>query len=216
MNRSPSLDSRFLNRELSWIEFNFRVMEQAEDATLPPLERLKFAAITATNADEFFMVRVGGLKPLQRAGVAHPDPAGMTPAEQLAAVSERMHELVARQHACLRKDIEPLLRKGGIRRLRLDELNAAQMRHVESQFHNFLFPVLSPVAVSLEDEFPLLAGLGLALHVRLAPAAAGAGPRHALVAVPKNVPRFLALPGESGFAYVLLEEVIRAQVGHLF
>jgi polyphosphate kinase len=74
MNRSPSLDSRFLNRELSWIEFNFRVMEQAEDATLPPLERLKFAAITATNADEFFMVRVGGLKPLQRAGVAHPDP----------------------------------------------------------------------------------------------------------------------------------------------
>ncbi len=216
MSRSPSLESRFLNRELSWIEFNFRVMEQAEDATLPPLERLKFAAITATNADEFFMVRVGGLKQLQRAGVAQPDPAGMAPAEQLAAVSERMHELVTRQHACLRKGIEPLLRKGGIRRLRMDELNAAQMRHVEAQFHNFLFPVLSPVAVSLDDEFPLLAGLGLALHVRLAPAGAGAEPRHALVAVPKNVPRFLALPGESGFAYVLLEEVIRAQVGHLF
>ncbi len=195
---------------------NFRVMEQAEDATLPPLERLKFAAITATNADEFFMVRVGGLKQLQRAGVAQPDPAGMAPAAQLAAVSERMHELVARQHACLRKDIEPLLRKGGIRRLRLEELNSAQRRHVEAQFHNFLFPVLSPVAVSLEDEWPLLAGLGLALHVRLAPAADGAGPRHALVALPKNAARFLALPGESGFAYVLLEEVIRAQVGHLF
>lgn len=216
MSKSTSRDARFLNRELSWIEFNFRVLEQAEDAALPPLERLKFIAITATNADEFFMVRVGGLKQLQRAGRIRPDPANLTPTEQLAAIAERMHELVARQHTCLRKGIEPLLRKNGIRRLRMNELNAAQLRHVGALFNDFVFPVLSPVAVSLEDDFPLLAGLGLALHVRLAPAPGSTDARHALVAVPKNLARFLALPGESGFTYILLEEVIRAHMDLLF
>ena len=101
----------FLNRELSWIEFNFRVLGQAEDASLPPLERLKFAAITASNADEFFMVRVGGLKMLERQGEERPDPAGLAPAEQLAEISARMHALVERQHAGLAKEIEPALRK---------------------------------------------------------------------------------------------------------
>lgn len=216
MSKSKSHKARFLNRELSWIEFNFRVLEQAEDPALPPLERLKFMAITATNADEFFMVRVGGLKQLQRAGRTRPDPADLTPTEQLAAITIRMHEMVARQHACLRKGIEPLLRKGGIRRLGMDELNAAQLRHVLALFNDFIFPVLSPVAVSLDDDFPLLAGLGLALHVRLEPASGSINARHALVAVPKNLARFLALPGESGFTYILLEDVICAHVEHLF
>ena len=216
MSKSKSHKARFLNRELSWIEFNFRVLEQAEDPALPPLERLKFMAITATNADEFFMVRVGGLKQLQRAGRTRPDPADLTPTEQLAAITIRMHEMVARQHACLRKGIEPLLRKGGIRRLGMDELNAAQLRHVLALFNDFIFPVLSPVAVSLDDDFPLLAGLGLALHVRLEPASGSIDARHALVAVPKNLARFLALPGESGFTYILLEDVICAHVEHLF
>jgi polyphosphate kinase len=216
MSKSKSHKARFLNRELSWIEFNFRVLEQAEDPALPPLERLKFLAITATNADEFFMVRVGGLKQLQRAGRTRPDPADLTPTEQLAAIAVRMHEMVARQHACLRKGIEPLLRKGGIRRLGMDELNAAQLRHVLALFNDFIFPVLSPVAVSLDDDFPLLAGLGLALHVRLEPASGSIDARHALVAVPKNLARFLALPGESGFTYILLEVVICAHVEHLF
>ena len=87
-------EALLLNRELSWIEFNFRVMQQAEDAALPPLERLKFAAITASNADEFFMVRVGGLKMLQRQGEERPDPSGLSPSEQLAESSARMRELV--------------------------------------------------------------------------------------------------------------------------
>ena len=162
------------------------------------------------------MVRVGGLKQLQRAGRTRPDPADLTPTEQLAAIAVRMHEMVARQHACLRKGIEPLLRKGGIRRLGMDELNAAQLRHVLALFNDFIFPVLSPVAVSLDDDFPLLAGLGLALHVRLEPASGSIDARHALVAVPKNLARFLALPGESGFTYILLEDVICAHVEHLF
>ena len=140
-------EALFLNRELSWIEFNFRVMQQAEDAALPPLERLKFAAITASNADEFFMVRVGGLKLLKRQGEERPDPAGLSPSEQLAEISARLHELVERQHACLLKEIEPALRKGGIRRLRMEELSAAQLRHAEALFEDSIFPVVTPVAV---------------------------------------------------------------------
>ena len=206
----------YLNRELSWIEFNFRVLAQAEDPALPPLERLKFTAITASNADEFFMVRVGGLKMLKRQGAEHPDPAGLTPTEQLAEIAERMHALVERQHACLQKEIEPALRKGGVRRLRMEELSAAQRRHVEALFEDSIFPVVTPVAVALDGAFPLLAGLGLALHVRLEGTAEDPAPRHAVVAMPKGLPRFLTLPGEAGFAYVLLEEVVRAHAGRLF
>ncbi|NLG35475.1 MAG: polyphosphate kinase 1 [Lentisphaerae bacterium] len=206
----------FLNRELSWIAFNFRVLEQAEDASLPPLERLKFAAITASNADEFFMVRVGGLKLLQRQGEEHPDPAGLTPTEQLAKISARMHELVERQHAALSKEIEPLLRKGGIRRLRMEELSPAQWRHVEAIFDDAVYPVISPVAVTPGEEFPLLAGLAITLHVRLEAAPGETDARHALVAVPRGLPRFIALPGESGFTYILLEEIIRAFADRLF
>ncbi len=209
-------EAPFLNRELSWIEFDFRVMRQAEDAALPPLERLKFVAITASNADEFFMVRVGGLKMLRRQGEERRDPAGMTPSEQLEEISARMHELVARQHECLSKEIEPQLRKGGIRRLRMEELSAAQRRHAEALFEDSLFPVITPVAVTPEEEFPLLAGLGLALYVRLEGTAEDPAPRHAVVAMPKGLARFLALPGEAGFCHILLEEVVRAHVGRLF
>ncbi|HAL92677.1 MAG TPA: RNA degradosome polyphosphate kinase, partial [Verrucomicrobia bacterium] len=209
-------EPHFLNRELSWIEFDFRVMEQAEDATLPPLERLKFAAITASNADEFFMVRVGGLKMLERQGGGRPDPAGLAPAEQLAEISARMHDLVERQQACLLKGIEPPLRKAGIQRLQMEELSAAQRRHVDAVFEDSIFPVITPVAVRADEEFPLLAGLGLALYVRLAGGPEEGGPRHALVAMPKGLARFLTLPGEAGFAYILLEEVVRAYAGRLF
>ena len=209
-------EALFLNRELSWIEFNFRVMQQAEDAALPPLERLKFAAITASNADEFFMVRVGGLKMLKRQGEERPDPAGLSPSEQLAEISARMRELVERQHACLAKEIEPALRKGGLRRLRIEELNAAQLRHADALFEDSIFPVVTPMAVSLDGDFPLLAGLGLALYVRLEGTPEEGGSRHAIVAVPKGLARFLTLPGETGFSCVLIEEVIRAHAGSLF
>ena len=214
--KSKTADASFLNRELSWIEFNFRVLQQAEDAALPPLERLKFAAITASNADEFFMVRVGGLKLLRQQGDERPDPSGRTPAEQLEDIAARMRELVERQYACLQKEIEPALRKGGIRRLRMDELSAAQRRHVDALFADSIFPVITPVAVRPDGEFPLLAGLGLALCVRLEGTPEEPAPRHAVVAMPKNLPRFLALPGETGYPYVLLEDVVRAHVDRLF
>jgi len=214
---SPKSDKPlFFNRELSWIEFNSRVLAQAEDASLPALERLKFIAITSSNADEFFMVRVGGLKFLQKQGKEVPDPAGLAPSVQLSEISERMHALMARQHHCLLKEIEPRLRKGGIRRLRMSELTAAQRRHIEGMFEEFIFPVVSPVAVHEDNPFPLLAGLGLALYVRLAGETAESGPRHALVGLPKGLARFLTVPCSSGFSYILLEEVIRARMERLF
>ena len=214
--KKQTAEPLFLNRELSWIEFNFRVLDQARDASIPPLERLKFLAITASNADEFFMVRVGGLTMLQRQGHERPDPAGLTPSEQLTKIAERMRELVTQQHRCLQKEIEPALRKGGIRRLTLAELSAPQLRHVESFFDDHIFPVISPVAVSLEDEFPLLLNLGLTLYVRLEPEEGSTESRHAIIAVPRNLARFLTLPSDSGYSYILLEEVIRAYAGRLF
>ncbi|HOR74117.1 MAG TPA: RNA degradosome polyphosphate kinase, partial [Kiritimatiellia bacterium] len=141
--KKPREESRFLNRELSWIEFNFRVLQHAEDASQPPLERLRFVAITASNADDFFMVRVGGLKMLQQEGREKPDPAGLTPSAQLTLIAERMREMVMRQQACLTREIEPALRKGGIRRLKFAELSAAQLRHVEAVFEDSIFPVIT-------------------------------------------------------------------------
>src|SRR5206468_5226831 len=107
---------KFFNRELSWLEFNQRVLDEARDETLPLLERLKFLAITASNLDEFFMVRVGGLSLLVEQGITTPDPAGMTPAEQLAAVRKRTHEMVDQQQACF-LELEQKLADAGIHRV---------------------------------------------------------------------------------------------------
>jgi len=214
--KKPREESRFLNRELSWIEFNFRVLQHAEDASQPPLERLRFVAITASNADDFFMVRVGGLKTLQQEGREKPDPAGLTPSAQLTLIAERMREMVMRQQACLTREIEPALRKGGIRRLKFAELSAAQLRHVEAVFEDSIFPVITPVAVAPGEEFPLLAGLSLALYLRLAGTPDDATPRHAIVALPRVLARFLTLPDEAGYSYILLEDVVRAYVDRLF
>src|SRR3954447_15470061 len=121
---------KFFNRELSWLEFNQRVLDEARDETLPLLERLKFLAITASNLDEFFMVRVGGLSVLVEQQITTPDPAGMTPAEQLFAISSRVHGMVAQQEACF-ADLDRRLAEAGVRRVRGPELTDRQARAVE-------------------------------------------------------------------------------------
>ncbi|MDD3800464.1 MAG: RNA degradosome polyphosphate kinase, partial [Novosphingobium sp.] len=113
----------FINRELSWLAFNRRVLEEALDVQLPLLERLKFLAITGSNLDEFFMVRVGGLQQLCRQKDSTPDASGLIPARQLSAISQAAHEMVAEQYACLLNDIEPKLTAEGIRRLKISELS---------------------------------------------------------------------------------------------
>src|SRR5262245_21249502 len=110
--------SRFINRELSWLEFNQRVLNEARAANVPLLERLKFLAITGSNLDEFFMVRVGGLEILRDRGVSKPDASGMTPVDQLAAISQRAHQMMLDQYQCFMDDIEPRLVQAGIKRIR--------------------------------------------------------------------------------------------------
>ena len=117
---------KFINRDLSWLEFNQRVLNEARASNVPLLERLKFLAITGSNFDEFFMVRVGGLQILTARGVSKPDPSGMTPAEQLHAISQRTHQMMADQYRCFMEEIEPKLVEAGIKRMLRGEMNERQ------------------------------------------------------------------------------------------
>lgn len=206
-----------INRELSWLEFNRRVLEEAQDPSLPLLERLKFLAITGSNLDEFFMVRVGGLQQLHAQGVRLADASGRTPARQLIEISERVHQIVTDQYRCLSESIEPGLRDAGICRRRPDELTLAQQRHLREVFQNQIFPVLTPIAVPSLRDFPLLRGLTLHLAVRLAPESPHTRRhRYAIVPVPRNLPRFIPVPAEGRYEYVLLEDVIGRELDSLF
>ncbi len=212
----PSKPAPFINREASWLAFNRRVLEQALDAGLPLLERLKFLAITASNLDEFFMVRVGGLQSLRDKDDAR-DLAGLTPAEQLKDIHRTVHQMVSDQYACFQDDLEVKLAAAGIRRLGIKELAPHQNNYVEMLFEHEIYPVITPMAVDLEDPFPLLPGLGVNLCVRLQnPRKSDQGPRFAVVAVPKGLARFITLPTDTGYQYIPLEDVIEAFVERLF
>ncbi|MFO0904586.1 MAG: polyphosphate kinase 1 [Pirellulales bacterium] len=202
MNKAPS---KFLNRELSWLEFNQRVLEEALDMGLPLLERLKFLAITASNLDEFFMVRVGGLQLLVESGKSTVDPAGMTAAEQLEAVSERAQRMVELQYACFSEQLAPALAEAGIRQWKPSELNERQRSSLEQTFESEIYPVLTPQAVTM-DEFPLLVGGTLHVCVRLEGESAS---RFAVIPFGRSVPRFLTLHADRGYAFVLLEDAVR-------
>jgi polyphosphate kinase len=205
----------YLNRELSWLEFNQRVLDEAEDETLPLLERLRFLAITASNLDEFFMVRVGGLQQLVEAGNERPDPAGLTPQEQLAAVSQRTHKMLVDQYRCL-ENLEARLLEAGIRRVRATELTERQAQALELIFENEVYPVLTPIAVASLEEFPLLANQTLNLLVQLKPAAGEQTPRFAVVPFGRSVSRMLTLNAERGYAYILFEEVMIRFINRFF
>jgi len=207
----------FFNREQSWLEFNNRVLAEAARPELPLLERLKFLAITALNLDEFFMVRVGGLSALARARQRGKDPTGLTAPQQLRRIRQRVEALVAAQSALLVGQLLPELRTRGMSQLRLSELTPAQMRNVEEYFSEMIFPVLTPVAVELDESArPQLPGLRLA--VACAVAAPGAPARHAVVVLPGSLPRFIPLPDmlDEGWACVTLEDVLTHFLGTFF
>ena len=206
----------FINRELSWLAFNRRVLEEALDTSLPLLERLKFLSITSSNLDEFFMVRVGGLHLLASQGSEIPDPSGLEPAEQLAAVSRIVRQMVADQYACLLDDLEIKMAAAGIRRLNVDQLTPGQDAYVEGLFEHELYPVITPMAVDLDEPFPLLTGLGINLCVRLKALKGADIPRFAIVAVPKGVARFITVPTDRGYHYLLLEDIITAFLDRIF
>lgn len=200
--------SQYLNRELSWLEFNQRVLDEALDPSVPLLERLKFLAITASNLDEFYRVRVGGLQHLSGQSTARPDPSGLTPGEQLQAVRSRVAQMVADQYACFLQDLEPQLAAAGLRRLKPDELNTAQRRHVRQVFESEVYSILTPMAVTSAADFPLLPNQMLCLCVRLKPTAEAPDEvRYAVVPLGPGTPRFVSAPGDGGECYLLLEDL---------
>ncbi|MEQ8786281.1 MAG: polyphosphate kinase 1 [Pirellulaceae bacterium] len=205
----PPSPARYFNRELSWLEFNQRVLDEARDDSVPVLERLKFLAITASNLDEFFMVRVGGLQMLSQRRRTRPDPSGMTPKKQLAAISARTRQMNADQYACLGEELEPKLATAGIRRVAAEDLTDRQRSALEQLFTNELQAVLTPMAVSVEDEFPLLANQSLNVAVRLAPAPQDPElPRYAIIPIGPALSRFQTLPSDGGYSYMLIEDVV--------
>ena len=211
--REPEL---FLNRELSWLEFNGRVLEEACDATNPLLERLKFACIVAGNLDEFFMVRVAALQNALAEGDTAPDISGLTPAQQLQRIAERAHAMVDQLYAVLGSEILPPLAERGVRLARPDELEPIARGALGRYFRDEVLPALTPLAIDASRPFPMLASLSLNLAVLLAPAEEGDEPRLAVVQVPGRLPRLVRPPGLEGTIQLLLEDVIRAELGGLF
>jgi len=217
---SPVPPDAFVNRELSWLEFNRRVLEEAQDPTVPLLERVKFLAIFSSNLDEFFMVRVAELKRRIRAGDTTMGPDEMSPTKTLAAVADRVHRLVDAQHRCFLEELGPILASEGVRLVRPKEVTAEQERFLEDYFRRTLMPVLTPLAIDPGHPFPHLANRSLCLIVSVKPVAPSVLPHATLtvVRIPGQVvPRFVALPGPPGqHAFMLLEDVIRLQLPTLY
>jgi polyphosphate kinase len=211
--REPEL---FLNRELSWLEFNGRVLEEACDPANPLLERLKFACIVASNLDEFFMVRVAALQNAIVEGDTAPDISGLSPAQQAQRISERAHAMVDQLYGVLSAEILPPLAERGLRLVRPDELDPLARGALGRYFRDEVLPALTPLAIDASRPFPMLAGLTLNLAVLLAPAEDGDDPRLAVVQVPGRLARLVRPPGLDANAQLLLEDVIRAELPALF
>jgi len=204
---------RYLNRELSWLHFDSRVLALAEDARTPLLEKVKFMAIFASNLDEFFMVRVAALKRQQAAGLAQRSADGKTTQEQIDLISAAAHDLAERHARLSVEEIMPALREEGIRIARWSELLDAQRRELEVLFRERIFPILTPLAVDPGHPFPYISNLSLNLAVLVRDPAAS-GVLFARVKVPPLLPRLLPL--SDGTAFVPLEDVIAANLGQLF
>ena len=210
---------RFFNRELSWLEFNQRVLEEAQNTSLPLLERLKFLAITASNLDEFFMIRVGGLQSLEARGSQTRDAAGMTPTEQLTAISERAHALTQSQYSCYLDQLEPAFADASIQRLRMNDLTAKQTQFVQQFFNSEVMSLVAPLAVESPDSFPTLVGNSISMCVRLErPSRSEDGNETRFVVLPfGRIPtRFVTLPSERTYSFVLLEELVERFVSEFF
>lgn len=207
-------DFPFINRELSWLDFNARVLEEAYEKENPVLERFKFLGITASNLDEFFMVRVAGVKEQVRSGYREPDPAGLTPAQQLSRINEKIRAFVERQYNCLNRSLLPLLRQNGMDLLGAEDLTDEQRSFVDDYFENVLFPVLTPLAVDRSRPFPMLANKSLNLAVKLQKDDQTA---FAVVQVPSILPRLVELPNDGPERHlIMLETIISLHFADLF
>jgi polyphosphate kinase len=205
----------YINRELSWVDFDDRVLQLAEDPDQPLLERCKFAAIFGSNLDEFFMIRVAGLHDQVDAGITAPKLDGRTPSETIDAIREKVLALISRQCRTLAHDLRPALAEHGIRLLGIDEVEGSARRALDQRFRRQIFPVLTPLAVGLGRPFPYISNLSLSLAVLVRDPVSG-HVSFARVKVPKEMlPRFVALEDDPT-TFVPLEELIAANLHTLF
>jgi polyphosphate kinase len=205
-------DDRFIDREMSWLDFNQRVLELAENPDLPLLERARFLAIFATNLDEFFMVRVASLKRRLATGLAVTTPSGLSPREQLSGIWRRSHQLMERHAACFREQVLPELAKEGIDLLRWADLEADAQEDLHRFFRQRVYPVLTPLAVDPGHPFPYISGLSLNLAVVVRDPTTGVE-NFARVKVPPSLARFIPVGASS---FVPLEDVIGVHLDQLF
>ena len=217
----------YLNRELSWLQFNKRVLQEAVDDSNPLLEKLKFLAITSSNLDEFFMIRVAGLKHQTENNIIRRDIANMTPAEQIESISETCQQLVARQYVYL-KDILGMLQKEGLSFVKPEEITGEQMKWLESYFEREIFPVVTPMAVDSSHPFPFLASKSLNIAMLLERNEIDSlvdedndiDIKTAIVPVPSVLPRIIRLPDDGKNSkmhyFIFLEDVLMHYAARLF
>jgi polyphosphate kinase len=215
----PELDitgkGRFYNRELSWLGFNWRVLEEAENPRVPLLERLRFLSISANNLDEFFTVRVAGLRELARAGNTSPGADGLSPAEQLVLIKENARKLMLSQQRVL-TGLQAEMQQAGISVLTRKDLSGADKSFLDKVFLNQVFPVLSPLAIDPAHPFPFIPNTGYALALQLE-RIRDKRALQALLPIPRQIDRFLALPSDSGkHRFLPLEKLLLLQIGSLF
>ena len=209
----------YTNRELSWILFNKRVLSEARDKQIPLFERLKFLSITASNLDEFFMVRVASLKDMVNAGYTKKDIAGLRPEEQLKQVNEATHELVNLQYATYKRSLVPLLLQNGLRIIEQHEdMTAQETEYADRYFMENVYPVLTPMAVDSSRPFPLIRNKSLNIGALVRKKEGDEALEFATVQVPSVLPRIVPVPseGEGIRAVILLEEIIERNIHKLF
>ena len=214
-----SAHENFINRELSWLEFNRRVLEEAQDPTQPLLERVKFLTIFSSNLDEFFEIRVAGIKQQIESETSDVGPDGLSPTETFNSIQRVVRELVTAEYALWKNELLPELAKNGIRIRDVAQLSAKRAAWARRYFQEEVFPMLTPLAVDASHPFPQLSNKSHNLLVR-AKAQRGSEPLHAIVQVPRVVPRLIAMPRGKGedepWDYIYLASLVKHHIGELF
>lgn len=210
--RYPNGSKKYINREISWLDFNYRVLEEAQDESLQVMDRLKFLAITASNLDEFFMVRIAGILDQIEVGYEKEDAAGLRPRDQIKLLSSICHDMVQKKYECLNKSLLPEMKKHGVEVVTYDDANKEQKSYLNDYFEEVVFPVVTPMAVDNSRPFPLLANNSLNLAVKIL---IEDEIKMAVLQVPSVISRYMRIPSENR-EYILLEDIIKANINSFF
>ena len=209
----------YINRELSWLEFNERVLEEVYNKQNPLFERLRFLSIVSSNLDEFFMVRIAFLKRLVQSKIKKQDIAGLTPKQQLNAISKRVHEMIQDKYACWKMDLLPAMEKADLSFISKNNLNRNEFEYIDRYFNKYIYPVLTPLAVDSSRPFPLILNCSLNMAALIKNAAHEEESEFATVQIPSVLPRFIPLPqfhDEHKRKYIFLEDIIELFLYRLF